>query len=387
MRLFRKKKIFFPKSFISDSDRNFTSKTNMSIVTTKKTGEKVAIYLSLLLLLVIYTSCQREQRDPIPDVSHIEIQTEVINYDSLVREAVFEGVDALEALMEEHPSFSLLFFEIILEIWNREEPIDSLHHRMRMFFESDFYRDISDTLRAAIPDMSLIEEDFREAFTYYQYYFPNRSTPPVYLFISEFAYGNVIFSHEEERDGLAVGLDMFLHDHFDYTVLSYFNTAFSGYNVRTFNVEHLVKKSFDAVWDDLLGPPPRGRMIDLMLYYGKKHHLNKLILPHKHDSVIFEYTPQQLEWANRNEAQIYNHLIEKDLLYTTDMVRYARLINPSPHSPGMPPEAPGRVVNWLGYKIVRAWVRNHPDRSLEEMLSITDGHEFLMQSRYRPGRF
>ena len=360
----------------------------MSATTTKKTMQKVANWSFLILMAgILLTSCKREHRDPVPDVSHIEVEVKLINFDSLVREAVMADTSELEMIFEKYPDFSNLYFEVVLEIWKQNEPLDSLYTRMRQFFESDFYRDISDTIQTAIPDFNSIREDFNQAFSYYQYYFPYRNIPPVYFFVSEFAYGNLIFAHSDGRDGLGVGLDMFLHGYFDYTVLSYFNTTFSGYNVRTFNTEHLAKKSFDAIWDDMLGPPPRGRMIDLMLYYGKKHHLNRLVLPHKPDSIIFEYTPTQLQWVEDNEAQVYNHLIENDLLYTTDMINYARLVNPSPHSPGMPPEAPGRVVNWLGYKMIRAWVRNNPDKSLDDLLSITDGHEFLMQSRYRPGRF
>ncbi len=356
-------------------------------ITPIKVQKVLKLMMAGLLVSLLLASCQREYKDPIPDVSHIEIEAEFIHYDSLLRVHMEKGVEGLEELKEKYPAFSDIYFHRILEIWDPEEPLDSLYNRMDEFMSSDFYRDIQDTIHAAIPDFGPIKREYEQALHYYHYHFPHKNVPPVYLFISEFTFANIIFQDEKGGDALGIGIDMFCHGHFDYTVLSYFNTMFSAYNVRTLNADHIVKKTFDAKWDGLLGPEPRGRMIDIMLYHGKKHHLNKLVLPHAPDTVIFEYTPEQMQWVRDNEAQIYNHLIENDLLYTTDLVKYSRLVSPSPHSPGMPPEAPGQVVNWLGYQIIRAWVRNNPDKTLSDLLDKRDGHEFLMQSRYRPGRY
>jgi len=341
----------------------------------------------ILFLFVFLTSCQSEKQDPIPDISHIEVDVEFYNFDKMLRSAWESGLPAVESLLDGHPAFSKVYFDGIMDIWSDDEPMDSLFFRMKDFLESPFYSSISDTIGIVFSDFRSIEKELESAFRFYRYYFPDRQIPVVYYFVSEFTYSNVIFEHESGTDGLAIGLDMFLHPYFDYSMLSFFNTAFSAYNIRTLNKDHLPRKTMDVVWDDILGPPPMGRTIDIMLYYAKMHHLNKISLPFAHDSIIFDYTPEQLEWAEQNEAQIYNYLIENDLLYTTDMGKYARLVNPAPHSAGMPPEAPGRVVNWLAYKMLRAWVRNNPDKTLEDLIGLRDGHEFLLQSRYRPGRY
>ncbi|TVQ50696.1 MAG: hypothetical protein EA362_01740 [Saprospirales bacterium] len=345
------------------------------------------ILLILGLLLMLNSGCQRDKSDPIPDVSHIEVEVAFIHFDNHIRDAWSGGLEGVKNLLEKYPEFSEIYFGGIMEIWSADEAPDSLYFRMQEFLESPFYETMSDTINLAFSNMGKIKDKLESAFRFYHYYFPERNIPSVYFFVSEFTYGNVIFEKEPGIDALGIGLDMFLHGYFDYSVLSFFNTAFAAYNMRTLDRAHLPKKTMDVIWDDILGPPPMGRTIDLMLYYAKKHHLNKLTLPYTHDSIIFEYTPEQLEWTEANEAHIYNYLIEEDLLYTTDMGRYARLVNPAPHSAGMPPEAPGRVVNWLAYKMLRAWIRNNPDKTLEDLISLTDGDEFLRQSRYRPGRY
>nr|MBS0038080.1 hypothetical protein [Saprospiraceae bacterium] len=343
----------------------------------------------VLICMIIFTtsSCRVDYKDPIPDVSEIEVELTFIHFDEQVRKEFEKEETDWEALMEKHPSFSSLYFEHILDIWSPGEPLDSLEVRMDYFLSSPYYIMISDTVAEAFPNMDFFEDDMEQAFAFFKYYFPYKSLPVIYYFVAEFTYGNVIFEHESGADGLGVGLDMFLHGYFDYSVMSPFNTVFSGYNTRTFNRDHMAKKAFDAIWNDLLGPSPHGQLIDVMLYYGKIHHLNKLVFPHTPDTVIFEYTHEQMEWVTANEYNIYNHLVENDLLYSIDMNKFSRLVNPSPHSPGMPPEAPGRVVNWLAYKMVRAWISNNPNKTLEDLIDLTDGHEFLLQSRYRPGRY
>lgn len=355
---------------------------------TTKNWVKLLKYFPLIVILAFgWSGCRSEYKHPVPDVSDIEVEVTLINFDSLLAVHVEKGPEEIEKIIEKYPAFAPLYFYQILEIANPEEPLDSVHSRLSRFIESEFYRDITDTINRAYPNYENIRRDFQSSLAYYKHYFPYRSIPVIYLFISEFAYGNIIFDHGDGRDGLGIGIDMFLDGYFDYSQLAYFNTAFSAYNIRTLNEAHIVKKSFDAVWDDILGPPKGVRMIDLMLHYGKKHYLNTLVQPHKPDTILFEFSAEQLEWVESNEHQIYNHLIENELLYSTDRGQFARLVEPSPHSPGMPPEAPGQVVNWLAYKMILAWLSNNPDQSLEQLLNTTNGQEFLLQSKYRPGRY
>jgi hypothetical protein len=50
----------------------------------------------------------------------------------------------------------------------------------------------------------------------------------------------------------------------------------------------------------------------------------------------------------------------------------------------MPTESPGQAVNYLGKKIVEAFVKANPKVTMAQLLAIDDGQEVLAGARYKP---
>ena len=159
---------------------------------------------------------------------------------------------------------------------------------------------------------------------------------------------------------------------------------FSQYFLRTYNREHIVKKTMDVLIDDLAGPPPGDRLLDQMIHNGKKLYLLDFMLPELADTVIFEFSPQQLEWCRDNERNLWAHYLSEDLLYSNEFRKINKLVNYSPNVPGMPAEAPGRVANWTGYRIFQEVHRQQPDLSLRELAALRDAQAVLEMARYKP---
>ena len=51
---------------------------------------------------------------------------------------------------------------------------------------------------------------------------------------------------------------------------------------------------------------------------------------------------------------------------------------------GLPPEAPGGVANWTGWRIVHALMERDPDIKLIDLLSVQDPQTILENANYRP---
>ena len=47
-------------------------------------------------------------------------------------------------------------------------------------------------------------------------------------------------------------------------------------------------------------------------------------------------------------------------------------------------ESPGRVGQWIGMKIVQAYMNYQPDVSLIDLIQETDAQKILRESRYKP---
>jgi hypothetical protein len=121
-----------------------------------------------------------------------------------------------------------------------------------------------------------------------------------------------------------------------------------------------------------------------MIRNGIELYVKKKLLPEVPDSVNMEFTSSQLAWLQDNEAQIWAFLLEEDLLYSVDYRRFQKLVTPSPNVPNMPPEAPGRVANWVGYRIIADYMEGHPDEELSGLFIDRDPQLLLAESGYKP---
>ena len=95
------------------------------------------------------------------------------------------------------------------------------------------------------------------------------------------------------------------------------------------------------------------------------------------------YSDQQIDWAKDNEYSVWTFLIENDLVFSKDQKQIAKMVNDGPFTPGMPPESPGGVGNWVGLQMVEAFMDQKGTYSLKDLLKAGD-REILEQ--YKPGR-
>lgn len=244
---------------------------------------------------------------------------------------------------------------------------------------------LSDTLHLAFDEqLTDLNTAFQNSLKYLKHYFPEYPTPNIYLCNTLFNYQKFIFQDVDGKDGIALGGEMFLNDYIDYKGLDPTNPAYSDYLTRTFNREHLVKKAMDLVVDELAGPPSGGRLLDYMIQNGKKLYVLQHLLPYAPDSIIFEYTPEQVAWCQENELEMWGFFLEEKLFFESSPLKIAKFISDSPNSPGMPLEAPGKTANYLGLQIIKKYVENTPGMDLQQLLKQNNSQEILDKSRYKP---
>lgn len=109
------------------------------------------------------------------------------------------------------------------------------------------------------------------------------------------------------------------------------------------------------------------------------------MLPEVHDSLKIGYTTQQLQWCIENEPQMWNHLVENRLLFSNKRMDIVRYINDGPYTTGFPIESPPRSGIWLGWQIVREYMKNNKEMTLPELMKNRDYERILNDSKYYPG--
>jgi uncharacterized protein YjaZ len=122
-----------------------------------------------------------------------------------------------------------------------------------------------------------------------------------------------------------------------------------------------------------------------MIYYGKELYLKDVLLPNFTDAEKIGYKPEQINWCADNESYMWRYFIDENLLFNSDSKLPNRFINLAPFSKfylEIDNETPGRVGQWVGWQIVRSFMKNN-EVSLQDMLKM-DAKELFEKSKYKP---
>lgn len=348
---------------------------------------KVNVKLTAALLMLafgLYSCGDDEGNFPVPDVSGIRTDLTVLRFDEALMNVDTNDVSpAVRGLDEPFGSFTDNYFRYVVPLrrgdFSPEEQVDVL----RAFLVYPFVRETFSLTQKQYDAETLAKqkEELEQALSYYRYFLPAAPVPDTMVtFVSQFQFAGFLYGEGQ----LAAGLDFFLGPDFNYQSVDARDPIFSDYLTQAYTPEHLTEKMMRLLLDDYVPRPRAGRLVDYIIYEGKKLYLLDRILPGTADHILHEVSPEQMEWLEGNETAIFAQLQKENQFYSTDPSLVKKLTQPAPYSQGMPRESPGGAVNYLGRKIVEAFVRANPKMSTQELLEIEDGQKVLAGARYKP---
>ena len=349
-------------------------------------------FACLFALIVCWLSACTEDEPPPPDVSDVAVELEVLRFDRELADLDTSRLGAeLQRLDDTYGSFTDVYFTHLVPVRRGDFSPAEQERVLQAFLSYPLTGFVDSLVRDRFPadgqgagDGARVQamlQDFEQSLRYYRHYLPDAPVPDtLVLYDSHFELAAFLYGDGE----LAAGLDFFLGPGFDYTQVAPDEPIFSNYLAASYTPEHFAGKLLRVLFEDAYPPPRTGRMIDYLLYEGKKLYLLEKLLPETPDEVVYEVTPEQMDWLRDNEAPIYAYLQQEDLLFSTDVNKINKYTRPAPYTPGMPQESPGGAVNYLGRQIVDSYLRQHPEVTLPELLAMEDGQELLRGARYKP---
>lgn len=332
---------------------------------------KIGIFSSLLFLF----SCSAEP-DLVRDVSKYKTKIKHERFDQeLFKRDSLELATFIPEFQGIYPEFCDYYFNVFIKDPSNK---DTSYLNSALFFTSlssaqHFY----DTTQVVYPDFDPYMEKFIDAFAYYEYYFQDSMRPVIITLVSELGIGS--FTIEDKI--LGIGLDFFLGEKFT----GYDAMSLPIYIRKSLTPEYLVAKSMHAWIRRMTHEDEFSKdILDAMIKNGKILFIKERLLPLEKKEIIFEVNSAQLAWLESNVADMWAFALEKDLLYRKDMISIERMTGPGPTTQGMPAESPGGALNYLGYKIVEAYMDRNPEVTFRELTEKTDAQIILQKSKFKP---
>ena len=229
------------------------------------------------------------------------------------------------------------------------------------------------------PDVKSIESELEEAFRHYRWYFPGRIIPAIYTCITGF--NNSIITGDSV---LAIGLDRYLGTDCEYyprlNIYKYLAARMNSWNI----VPDCIYAWGASEWIiDSIGYPAENVMSKI-IHEGKLKFFEKCMMPEINDTILFGFTPDQMKFCRNNERQMWQYLLENDLIFSTDQFVIRKLTGEAPFTTYFTNESPGRAAVWVGFRIIESYMMRNPSVKLEEMMNDTELQGIMEHAKYNP---
>ncbi len=229
----------------------------------------------------------------------------------------------------------------------------------------------------AFPDFEKEKNDLELLFKHIKYYFPRIDAPKVITVNSEVQYNDRIILTDTL---LLIGLDNYLGPQHR------FYQGMHKYIATILDKQFLTSDVAGAFATKVLRYPTERTFLSKMIYYGKELYLKEKLLPLTTDAQKIGYRPDQYDWAEANEEQIWRYFIENELLYSTDNKLEQRFLDLAPFSKFslelIDRESPSRIGRYIGWQIVKAYIEKN-DLTPQQLLPIS-AEEIFREANYKP---
>lgn len=252
--------------------------------------------------------------------------------------------------------------------------------RIYNFLNDPNINELYDLTIKKYPDVTFLEKDLTDAFSRFRQAYPEKSVPQVFTYVSGLDIENPVYYSDT---AMAIGLDIFL----DSDVTAYQKAGLPKYKIMRFTSDHILPQCMLAVSDNLvLMDEKSNTLLDQMIMAGKALYFLDVTLPGVKDEFKIGYTSGQLDWSRRNESNIWAFIIEHQILFSSDPQGVSKMMTDAPFTSGFAAGSPGRLGAYMGWQIVRAYMKEADGVTLKQLMENTDARKILKVSLFKPGK-
>lgn len=332
------------------------------------------IYLFFLCAFTVF-SCGENKK---PDVSHINLSVKIERFDHDLYHGRTKSVQETNAFLAK--KYGSFYDDFITQMVGNSS-ITGVEV-LKNLYKGKAYEDLNHEVDSVYPNLNDVENELSETFKYVKYYYPKVKIPRFISFLSGFAYQIPLGDNY-----MGIGLDMFLgKDSKFYPALV---KSIPRYQSRRFEPSYIVPRiTEEFAKEELFKPNDEDQtLLSQMIYHGKILYFMDQVLPESvSDSVKIGYTGRQLAWSKNFEGNIWGVFLENDLLYKSDFRKIQQYLTDGPFTGGLGDknESAPKLGVWIGWQVVKKYMADHPDVSLQQLMADNDAQKILIKSKYKP---
>lgn len=332
----------------------------------------ISLLAIIWVIIAIATSCKQTNRFHIDSFQEtVDVRLHRFDLDFIALDtADIDG--SLVKLAESYPDFYPLFMSNILML----HPEDSINNaqQIKTFLSDSVFMEVNQKVIEETTNLTDTKADLSLAFNYLKHYFPDKDLFEIYLFISGFN------QHFLLTDSIiAVGSDLYLGAEYEI-----YNAITHEYLMPNMRKEMLASDIIQHLLAEFFPYQGKAYVLGNMLYEGKLLFLKEIIMPKSSAAMLIGYSHEDLQWCKQYEKAIWSTVVEEKHLFSTSRLLINQFVHPAPFTSPVSTESPGRLGSWIGWQIIKSYMQNNPDISLQALMADNDYQTILEKSNYRP---
>ena len=327
--------------------------------------------LTSLMCLIVFSACSKKDKfcEEAPNISNVELNIPLYNLaDEMVK--LDNENDAME-FIQENPFVADYFFE------RRRYGADSIvENSMVNIFSNPAYKDtLYQQVKKTFGDFTDLKLEFEQAFKYYQHYYPEVVVPEL----------EIVLAGLQKDLFVSDSLISIAADYFLGPDAAYVPNGVPEYILMRYEKEYIVPMTMLLLTQKQNETDQSDQtLLADMVFYGKSYYMTKMTIPCTPDSLLIGYKAKEMKDINKNEHIIWANFLENDLLYETSHFMKNKFIGERPKTFEISQECPGRIGIWVGWQIVKSYMENNPEVTLQELMENKDAQKIFSLSKYKP---
>ncbi len=329
-------------------------------------------YLLLILISISFIRCSSDPLDV--DVSDVDVDISFHRFDQMIFEST--SVQDMSEKNQEMIEIGDELYEFYVYDVLRSGSVydDSIGIYLQYFATDSMMKTVYNDITLKFGDFEEEKERFIDIFKHMKYHFPDAPMPEkIITYNSAFNYGVV---STDTKIGL--GLEMYLG--LENPIVE--RLGFPMYMKEKMDKEYLpVDVAHSWMITNVMGEDKGETFLSSMIYYGKLRYFLDAMMPDLPDHTKLRYTQDEFDWCLASEFNVWQYIMDMNWLYSTDIKIKIRFFEEAPETVGIE-GSPGRMGQFMGWQMVRTYMENHPEVTLEDLMN--EKNEAKILKEYKP---
>lgn len=336
---------------------------------------KCGLFFSLLLtglLVAGCRSCSDNKPDLDVDVKDIPVKVQILRFE---KDLFGISPDQLQKKLPDLKKKYGAILDIFAQAINIESPSDSMFiFSLSKFVNDPDMKTVAAEVMKKYNNVSALDSSLTQALKHFSYYYPGKKVPRVFTCMSGFNYFII-----PADSILGISLEMYMGRDFRY----YPMLGMPAYQIRNMTEDYIVPDFVKTMAFSMYPEKPED-LLGYMIYHGKVLYFLDALMPEANDTLKIGYTAKNMEYCEKNEKNIWKYFISNKLFYTKDLTEISKHVGDAPFTIPLGKLSAPRVGVWVGWQIVRTYMKNNSTITLPQLMQQKNAQLILSKSKYKP---